>query len=172
MMVIDEVDGSDEGELEDGEIEEEEGQIVANLPEDSDFESPPEKHGLKNSSSRSKQGDLKEFNRKRERETATQSQLSESRSQRTSPTERNKNVDPTWKVRTNSASPKRGERERNRSVSGSGKSRAQKRANEAVRRARRRESPGRRSSGSGVKMRTSGSECTSCSIIMPTHRDS
>lgn len=158
MKVIDEVGGSDEGELEDGEIEEEEGQITYNNPDElsvSEVDFVPsavtQKAKVKSKSNDSKNA-LGDTNRGKDKHSP---KLPASHRRKSLP-ERYKIKETRTTKRTKSPSPKRDERERKQSessTSSSGKSRAQRRASEALKRASRRrdrdrESPGRRTSRS------------------------
>nr|XP_054775051.1 zinc finger C3H1 domain-containing protein-like [Lytechinus pictus] len=165
MKVIDEVGGSDEGELEDGEIEEEEGQI---LPPDLDeLSSVVDVVQLPSPSSSSptsvKKANLPEKSNENKKVTGDIDGRKEKRTPKLNASRRRESLPKSYRLketrttkRKKSRSPENDGRERKRSgsSSSSGKSRAQRRASEAVKRAskrrdRDRESPagsGRRSS--------------------------
>ncbi|XP_030844440.1 uncharacterized protein LOC100893615 isoform X2 [Strongylocentrotus purpuratus] len=154
MKVIDEVGGSDEGELEDGEIEEEEGQITSNNPDELSVSEVDFVPSTVTQTAKSKSNDSKNAPDDTNRGKDKHSPKLPASHRRKSLPERYKIKETRTTKRTKSTSPKRDERERKQSeslTSSSGKTRAQRRASEALKRASRRrdrdrESPGRRTS--------------------------
>ncbi|XP_041453121.1 zinc finger C3H1 domain-containing protein-like [Lytechinus variegatus] len=161
MKVIDEVGGSDEGELEDGEIEEEEGQILPpNLDELSSVVDVVQLPSPSSPTS-AKKANLPEKSNENKNVTGDIDGGKEKRTPKLNASRRRESLPKSYRLketrttkRKKSRSPENDGRERKRSgsSSSSGKSRAQRRASEAVKRAskrrdRDRESPaGRRSS--------------------------